>query len=859
MPRFEIIYALREMFHLRKVFFLLLLNLTLGMVSYLTLSTFRHGLREVLLSKAKETLSADLSISVRRSLTDEEVSEMTAMVVEKQKTSRLFDFMSMVVARPAETVGKEESRLVQVKAIDAQYPLYGYLVLKSGKRITGESIKEIVSEPVVWVYPEVLVQLGLQIGDRVQLGGHDFRIADTIVEDSTQTFSFGALAPKIYIGQQSLAQTGLMKFGTTLSDSLLFQTSDLGKPLKELKQDLMGRIKDPAVQIITYQDANEQTSRFLTQLFDYLGLGALVGVSLSAFGLVALVQSWLQQKIRGYAIASALGLSAFQIQRIFLFQLFLVAISTLLISFLLVAIGLPFLSVYISQWITVPFDASLRASAVIQGSVLVIMGSLALSLPFLRSLAKIPTQRLFSEAGSLNLELSWSSTLRWAPALIGYWILSVYEVSSYRLGSIFFFSVIGVYLVLALLGWALFKMLPQLIEKLNTQWSTRHGLLYLQRKSVLLITFISLSLGTFLTVLVPQVRAGLKSELNPSTEMDQPSLFLFDIQDDQIDPLKNMFKDKGYELRHVSPLIRSRILTVNDQAYERAVLEDGFTTREAENEARFRNRGINLSFRPELASSETILEGEPFSREYDDSKPIELSVEKRYAERMNLKMGDVLRLDIQGVEITGRIHNFRQVKWSSFQPNFFILVHPKALPDAPKIWLADVQVPAKDRGNLQNLVAKQFPNVSAVDIVRLVEKLTEMTGQMTLALESMAWLTTISGLMVLLALLVRQLSLQRWDANLFRLLGASRSRLRGLFLVQFGSLVALSCISGALVAILVAQVMTWILFESAFQLDLPAVMISLGIILGLGFTLAIRFARNLAQANPARLLQEVRI
>lgn len=852
MPKFEFLYAFREMFHLRRMFFLLLLNLTLGMVSYLTLSTFRQGLRDVLLNRAKETLSSDMSFSVRRQFKPEELEPMKAELGPGVQESRSLEMMSMVVA-------EDESRLVQVKAIDDQYPLYGKLILKTGGRVTSESDKMILKQNAIWVYPEVLIQLKAEIGDKVSLGGQDFIIDDVVLEDSTQTFSFGALAPKIFMGLETIRKTTLVQFGSTLSDVIYFKIPDQERPLNELKQAVLDKTKDPAIDVITFQDANEQTSRFLTQLFDYLGLGALVGVSLSAFGLVALVQSWLQQKVKGYAISSALGMSAFQIQRIFLFQLFLVASSTLIISFSVVALGLPWITTYISQWISIPFDASLRGSAVLQGMALVFLGSLFLTLPFLRTLSQIPTQKLFSEGGSLSLDLDWRSVVRWLPAAIGFWGLAVFEVSSYRLGSIFFFSVVAVYFILAGLGWVLFQSLPRAIRLLSDRWNLAQGLLYLQRKPVMLITFVSLSLGTFLTVIVPQVRAGLKAELNPQGANEQPSLFLFDIQDEQLDPLKAFFEKSGYPLTYLSPLIRSRVLSINDQAYERAVLDDGFRTREEENEARFRNRGINLSFRPELAPSEKIIKGNPFSPTQDPDQPIELSVETRYADRMGFKIGDLIKMDIQGVEIEGKVINFREVKWSSFQPNFFILVHPQSLADAPKTWLANVKTSPEDRYPLQGNLAKQFPNVSAVDVVRLVQKISEITGQMTLALESMAWLTTISGLMVLLALLVRQLSLQRWDANLFRLLGAEQKHLRGLFVIQFGALVGFSCLSGAAVALIFARVLTWFLFEVEFTTDFQAVLISLAVIMAFGLGLAWQFARTLSKANPARLLQEVRL
>ncbi len=65
---------------------------------------------------------------------------------------------------------------------------------------------------------------------------------------------------------------------------------------------------------------------------------------------------------------------------------------------------------------------------------------------------------------------------------------------------------------------------------------------------------------------------------------------------------------------------------------------------------------MNLSYRHDLAASETIVEGRPFLGNFNPEvqKLAELSVEYRFAERMGFKLDDVLVFDVQGVEVEGR-------------------------------------------------------------------------------------------------------------------------------------------------------------------------------------------------------------
>lgn len=852
MFRLEAKLAWFEFRAMKSLVLLLVMNLALGLSGYLILSTFQDSLKDSLRANAKANLSADVAVTVRRQFTETELKILKANLPAGHQDSRMFEFFSMVASG-------SDSRLVQVKAIDESYPLYGEIQLKSGQIIKSETQKLIVEQPKIWVYPELLLQLNLKVGDKLELGGTAFEIADVIAEDSTQTFRMANLAPKIYAGRAWIEKTSLIQFGTTMSDAVFIKYPGVTPTVEELKiqQDrFLDQVKEPAVRWTSYLESSQDTGRALGFLFDYLGLGALVGVSLAGFGLAALVRSWLNQKVKAYAIYNSLGLRTRNIRRIFLMQLLILSLGTTVVAMLAVGIGLPLVGGVLKEFITVDVNVSLSFYTVLKGFLLIALGSMGVTLPFIRQLQDVPTQQLFSENSNWAGDFKWSFVLYWIPVLAGFWFLSVREANSYVLGSIFFAALIGSYLVLAFAGWALFRW----VHSWRGPWWARQGFLYLGRKPVLLTTFVALSLGTLLTTLIPQIRAGLFEELIGDRNQDRPSIFLFDIQDDQLPEVSKIVQKEGHQLRHVSPLIRSRVLEVNGAAYERVETEEGFVTREEEAEARFRNRGVNLSYRTELSSSEKIVEGRDFSGPWQEGQLVELSVEERYAGRMGFKMDDVIKFDIQGFEIEGRVVNLRKVMWNSFQPNFFILVQPGALTDAPKIWLADVpQIDVETRNRIQTQVARAYPNVSAIDVERAIEKGLEVLDKMVFALQLMSTLTWISGIFVLLSILYRQIQVQEWDATLFRLLGAPSGGVLKLFQVEFGILVISASFFGSLLAILMGIGMAYQFFEGNFKIDYLSLAMTLGSSMFLSLILTSFFSLKLSRSNPARVMESVRL
>ena len=204
--------------------------------------------------------------------------------------------------------------------------------------------------------------------------------------------------------------------------------------------------------------------------------------------------------------------------------------------------------------------------------------------------------------------------------------------------------------------------------------------------------FMALGLGVLLLNLIPQFQNSLNRELGLNNRSGKiPKLFLFDIQEDQVDPIQKLLLNEGKPLDNITPWVRGKLLKVKGEKYKIAdnnELEKNDPSNERRN--RFRNRSFNLSYRDHLLESEEIIQGRMVKHTYDPDnlRPAEISVEQKYAESLNLDLNDKIEIEVSGVEISAVVVNIRRVKWTSFQPNFFVQMQPGVLEQAPKTFIA---------------------------------------------------------------------------------------------------------------------------------------------------------------------------
>lgn len=823
---------------------LFLFNLALGLSGLVTMEAFRSSLSTSLQDNSRNLLAADVAITRRRPIDISETETQKKLAAES--VTNLVETFSMVKSSAA-------SRLVLLRAVGKGYPLRGYINLQAGRVIREGQAHSLLGDNRVWLDPDLGRTLKLKAGDSLTIGQAEFLVDDFVGYDPSQSFRALALAGRIVLTTEGLNRTGLIRPESTASYVSLFRLPE-GQDASAIAKEWSKLFPDPAVQVKAAGEAAEDSARMLGYLGDFLGLSALVALFLSSLGSAYLFRTWLLRRSRVLAVHQVLGLKFWEAAAIPGIQAILLALASLPLAIFLGWLELSALKALISRLSPVEIAASISLSSIILAFAVAAGGSTLLALPFLSSLRSANSRDLLS--GKIpEPKFHLRALLLFLPSGALLYFLAVFESQSFRTAGIFSASLLGALLFLLLAGAIFLKFLGWIGSRAkNYPWWIRQALLQLSRRGFnSLSAFVALALGALLLNLLPQLRHSLMAEVESPNQQKLPSLFLFDIQDDQITPLTEMLEAKGLKLENRSPMVRARLLQVNNKDFERSAGNEGFRTREEENEARFRNRGFNLSYRAALTEAETIVEGRPFAPGAEN----EISVEERFAERLGLKLGDLMKFDVQGVEVSGVIVNLRKVKWTSFQPNFFVLFQDGPLNDAPKIFLGSLRELAPAQKDLvQSALAEKFPNVSVVDVRATVSRALELADRMRWCLNLMSAISLFAGFVVLFSIANRQAELRRWDINLCKVLGAGASGIRAQQLCEFGILSFAAGAFGCLASLVISWVASYYLFGGVFSFDALPILVSI-----LGTTilaLAISWlgARHVWRSSPAELLQD---
>lgn len=816
-------YALRELRNSPRFCLLFCLNMTLGLTGFIALDAMKRSFVDQLHASAKNILAADLSISARRALSADESQAITQVLPPKTETQEVLSLYSMV------THGKH-TILAELKGIEQNFPYYGEITLEKYGLYKGHQTLLLQSSPRVWLAPELLLQLEAKVGDTLRIGKMDFVIDDSILDDSSAAAITASMAPRVYVGLGPLKESGLLQFGSTAWHTKLFRLPSESSA-DELEEKLNKLITDPAIRISSYAKAGQDNGRMLGYLSDYLGLVSLVALALAAIGASYLFRMYLDRKQTALATLVSLGMTHEKSMLLYLWQLFGLGLTSAFCSILLNLGLLPLIEFCLHHLTPIRLAITLGPITILLAILLGTIGAILVCLPVLMRIKKLNPSLLFQEFSAGSSAWNSSTWLGYIPSLLAFYALSLWQAHSIKVGTIFCGTLLIIALVFGSVAWLGLALLEK--KKRSGSLSTKLAITYLcSQRTHSLNSFIALGLGATLINLIPQIQHSIQNELERPDGDTPPSLFLFDIQEDQIQNLETLVKKSNVSPKAVAPMIMARLSEVNSKPFERQ--DTQAMTREAEQEERSRNRGVNLSYRSNLAQSETITQGEFFKGAYNEAlqQEAEISLEQRYAERMGLKLGDRLSFDVQGLTVSGLVSSFRSVKWNTFDPNFFILLQPGLVDDAPKTFLMTLPSLKFDaKVNLQKAIIDEFPNISMIDVSQLVGKLNQVIAQMSLVLILMGWLTVLTGHAVIFSIAQNQAAARRWDCNLLKILGADFQLILKATLKEFGLLGAGSAVLGSLLGLTASYVIAKFLFKGIWQasLFLPLV-ISIGLI-----------------------------
>jgi putative ABC transport system permease protein len=836
------LFLIKEIKKFPFFFLLLLVTLLLGTLGLTGISVVSEQVKGRLESNARELLTSDIVVSARRDLLEDEAKALNKILAGiKFKTYKVVDIYSMVRHEKS-----SQTRLTEVRSIENGFPFYGQMTLRSGSfAVDGLYVSKDLAD--LW---------DVTVGDEMKVGEKVFAVKGVIQNDSSQGLRGFSLAPRIYLPLKDVEATGLLKVGSSGSYAYHYLISDYTpEKFETLKTKILDAITDSAVKVTLPHESSEQSGRVIAYLTDFMSLAALIGLLLSLVGIFYLYQSHLVARLRDFCLFNLLGLDKKHIILGLILQFSIVFLVVFTLQGLLIVPGYKLIYPALSASLGMELSPEVNLVSVFSQLPFLYGLTLAILVPLLFGLMRT---QMGLQLKAPKLSMGRFRFYDFIPFVILLWCFACYISHSIKIGSIFF----GALLVVFVLSTLLIKLVQMVLKKYA---STRNLLTPNIETGVairnivhsghkLTLSFLSLAMGATLISLILQLDSLIQKEF--VLDANKPSLFIFDIQEDQIDPFTQFAQNMGVKLEGITPMVRARLDKVNGKSFVR-VKEDTLRTREEEGEARMKNRGINLTYRKHLSASETIVEGEPFPEEPKMDRPAYVSLEKRFAQRMGLSIGDKVTFDIQGVEVEGSVRNLREVKWTNFYPNFFVNVEPGFIDEAPKTYLAVMpQGDLATKRKFQRDVVGAFSNISLIDVEEIISKLAGLFEKSRQAIEVISWLSLGVGLVILYGLSHDQVYRRYYDLALMKTLGFSSSSLRRHLIIEFGFIFILAMSVGFFLGWLMAMLIGREVFKLDWSINWP-MMVYPGLFLSVLCLVTILISSwKAVKAKPRELLSD---
>jgi len=809
----------------------------MGVAALVSVRSFGDSLLAAVDEQAKVLLGADLSIRSRTAF-DEDDESLLLEIGGNQ--SRQISFSSMAYF-PAQS----GTRLVQVRALEGEFPYYGDL-----ETTPPEAARTFRDGPFALVDNTLMLQFQAQVGDPVKVGSYTFQIAGRLSRIPGENAAFSEFAPRIYIPLALLEETGLIQVGSRVSYRTFIQFEP-GFDTESLVEEIEPRLRELELSNDTVQERREDFQRELSNLNDFLSLVGFVALILGGIGVASSIHLYVRQRVETIAILRCIGASPMQSLGIYLVQAAVMGLTGALAGATLGLLVQRLIPVVFADLIPLEVENSISWGAVAEGLFVGLGAALLFAaiplLPVRRISPLFALRKDFESAG----KRSWDSLVLAAYLALGAALLvfSLLHAPRWTVGIGFFGAIL---LVFGLL-FAVAKLAMALIKRhfpSSWRYEWRQGLANLYRPhNQTIVLMLAVGLGTFFIVTLYLTQQSLLREVELAGSEGRPNLVFFDIQTDQREGIADLLEAKGLPTIQDVPIVTLRIKSV-----------EGRTIEELKEDPEYRrarwalSREYRCTYRGQLDSTETVVAGD-FEGTYTEG-PVPVSIEAEIAERLNLSIGDPLEFDVQGIPVEARVGSIRTVAWRSFQPNFFIVFPTGILEEAPQFGVLVTRTEsASDSAEIQRDVVTGYPNVSAIDLSMVVETVESILDRLTFVIRFMALFSIATGLVVLTGAIVSGKYQRMKESVLLRTLGASRGQIRRIFFIEYFFLGALAALTGILLSLVGSWALTRFVFESQFVLE-PLVVI--GVLLGVvALTIGIGFAnsRGILDQPPLAVLR----
>ena len=737
--------------------------LALGVAAIAAVGSLRAGIESGLATEGRRLLGGDLAVATGA----------------QPPTDALRDWLRARGATLSETINMRsmlitpagERQLVELKAVDAAYPLVGDTTLTPPTPLqTALANGGLVAEPLV------LDRLRIQPGAPIRLGQTTLVARATLDSEPDRIGAPALLAPRAMISIATLPATALVQPGSLLSHDLRAILPPGADPAT-IARDLRTAFDSEGYRVRLASDAAPGIARFIDQTSLFLTLVGLTALLVGGIGVATGVRAWLEARARSIATLRCLGAPVSTVFATYLIQVAALCSLGILAGVVggaaLTAAGVALFG----DALPVPPRMGLYPAPLLLAVAYGLLVAAAFTLWPLARAAQIPGAALFRDAIVPARMQARPLVLAANAAIVAALIALLVAASPERAFALWFCAAAAATLVLFRLGGTAVMRLAKSAPRLHAPWA-RLGVANLHRPGAATpLLLVSLGLGLSTLAAVALIQGNIRNQVLEQIPAVAPTFFFIDIQNDQLERFETILHNQpGVQQVDQVPSLRARIVSVGGTPADQV---------HATPDSQWALRGDRgLTYAAAIPDGTKLVAGEWWPRDY--AGPPLVSFDAALARGWGVKLGDIIRINVLGRDIDLRVANLRDVQWRSLGINFAMVASPGLLERAPHTHIATVRTTQASEAPVLRAVTDALPNVSGIRVADVLGAVAELVTKIAAALAATGSVTLAAGVLVLMGAVAAGQRRRIAESVVLKAVGATSSQIRAAWMVEFG-------------------------------------------------------------------------
>jgi len=776
---------------------------------------FSESVRAMLNSESRTIMAADLSARQFAPPKQDQLAQLDRLGSRGVDRTLITETVSMAAA----TTPDATPALVSIKAVDpAKYPYYGTVKLSPEM-----SLSQALTPETVIAGEDVLIRLGVKVGDPVRLGSADFRMAAMVLSEPDRMSGSLNVGLRMMISRQGFERTGLMQLGSRAAERYLFKIQPNGPSMEDARAAILDAL--PEARVIDSSESNPLITRGLDQATTFLSLISLIALIVGAIGVGVAMYAHLQQKMDNIAVMKSLGGTSAEIIRIYVIQTLMLGLLGGIAGVLLGRAVEQVFPSLINKIFEIKAAPGWHFDAAIQGISVGLLTTLLFTLPPLVAIRKI-RPAIILRRGMADTKLTLRGRIGSAREavvlggiiLLGLGGIAAWLAGSARVGGYFAGGLVFSLLALTAVAAVLLRLLRVLVRRSPVRLPSlvRQGFANLYRpgnqaQSIL----VAMGLGVMFTLSVYLIQHSLIDEIIQTAPPGVPNVYLVGVTLEQSAPLQQLIsaQDGILTAPQLFPSVAARLVRVDGQ---------DIAARPVQGFGRRYSTTRSVTWENQLPENLVVRSGAWWKP--GTTEPV-VSVAEDAAQTLDIHPVSRLEWEVAGRPLTVRVTSVHDVEAMRAAAPVEFVFNPQALAGLPVVFNGGVRIKPSEAGALQRAIFNKYPTVTVVNVADVLQTVQQIIDQIALVIRFLSAFAILAGAIILAASVAGTRFRRIREVVILKTLGGTRYHIARIFSIEFLTIGAVAGLLGGLLASAFSRILLTRLLDAKFELDVRAILV----------------------------------